>query len=803
LRVTFGSDRREMNNSEARGKYLKIVFPAVLLVVLLVMYLSCLPGKLFDDPLCTVIDDRHGNLLGARIAADGQWRFPPGEEVPPVFREALLVFEDRYFYYHPGFNPVSMARALAVNIRERRIVSGASTITQQVIRLSRKGRPRSLMEKMTELILATRLEMNYSKDEILALYAFNAPFGGNVVGLDAAAWRYFGRNASQLSRAEAASLAVLPNSPSLVFPGRNEKIFLEKRDRLLRIMHARGLFDSLTLDLALKEPLPGRPYPLPRPAPHLVDRMQAENQGKRVRTTIDPWLQENAVHILENHQQTLRASGIHNSAALIIETGTGRVVAYVGNTSAGDQGMHGQDVDIITSPRSTGSILKPFLFAYMTHEGLILPEMLVPDIPARISGYSPKNFTNSYDGAVPASRSLSRSLNIPSVMMLRDYGVENFHYRLGQSGMTTLRFPPHHYGLSLVLGGAEGTLWDLAGMYASFSRLLLDNDPGPARSADMQYSQPVLVVLPEGKKNPATPAGHLPLPVDAASVWLTWEALIRANRPDEHAAWEITGSRKRIAWKTGTSFGNRDAWAIGTTPEYVVAVWAGNASGEGRAGLTGISAAAPLMFRLFDMLPSNASWFAMPYTGMVQAEVCSHSGYRAGIHCSDKEEAWIHYRGLESSACPWHRLVHTDRSGNYRVSASCEPVSNIVSRSWFVLPPVMEWYYRRRNPSYRELPPFRPGCGDPVISMMDLVYPDQGTTIFVPRGFDGEPGKAVFELAHRNPEAVVFWHLDGEYIGTTTGIHQVEVSPGPGSHFLTLVDMDGNRLERVFEVAGE
>jgi penicillin-binding protein 1C len=435
----------------------------------------------------------------------------------------------------------------------------------------------------------------------------------------------------------------------------------------------------------------------------------------------------------------------------------------------------------------------------MTHEGLILPEMLVADIPARISGYSPKNYANSYDGAVPASRSLSRSLNIPSVMMLRDYGVEKFHYRLSQTGMSTLRFAPQHYGLSLILGGAEGTLWDLAAMYASFSGLLLEHDRLPGETGSY-FSPPVLVDLPEGK-NQKTITG--PLPVDPASVWLTWEALIRANRPDEHAAWEITGNRKRVAWKTGTSFGNRDAWAIGTTPEYVVAVWAGNASGEGRAGLTGISAAAPLMFRLFDMLPSAGNWFTMPLTGMVQADVCRHSGHRAGMYCSERAEALIHYRGLESAACPWHRLVHLDRTGSFRVNSSCEPVSDIVSRSWFVLPPVMEWYYRRRNPSYRELPPLRPGCGDPVISMMDLVYPDQGTTIFIPRGFDGEPGKAVFELAHRDPEAVVFWHLDGEYIGASSGIHQLELSPGPGSHFLTLVDEEGNILERIFEVAGE
>ncbi|MBW6497507.1 MAG: penicillin-binding protein 1C [Bacteroidales bacterium] len=779
---------------------------AALLLLLLLVWLFSLPRNLFPDPTSTVIEDRNGDLLGARIAGDGQWRFPPSEEVPERFEEALIAFEDRHFYRHPGVNPLAIGRALIQNIRAGRRVSGGSTISMQVIRLSRKGKPRTIKEKIVEIFLATRLEARYSKRSILSLYASHAPFGGNVVGLDAAAWRYFGRRPEELSWAEAASLAVLPNAPALIFPGKNHETLLVKRNRLLDELWHRGRIDSLSCELSKLEPLPGRPYPLPQNASHLLDRVYLSNRGARVQTTIDAHLQSRAVSIIQENYLMLKANHVNNAAAIILDVKTGNVLAYVGNTSNPGNKDQGHQVDVITAPRSTGSILKPFLYAAMMQEGTLLPNTLVPDIPTQIAGYSPKNYFLTYDGAVPAKRSLARSLNVPSVRMLREYGVEKFHFNLKHLGMNTLVYPPGHYGLSLILGGAEGSLWEISGMYASLSRVLRHHaeyygkyDPGDIHPPNFVF-QPL-----SGKKPSLHERSDLRDhgPVSAAAVWLTWEALVDVNRPDAESGWQLMPSKGRVAWKTGTSFGGRDAWAVGTTRDFVVGVWVGNATGEGRPELTGIGAAAPIMFQLFDLLPSSP-WFEQPYGEMEQVVVCRESGHRAGMYCEVSDTMWVHARGLQTPPCPYHELIHLDLSGQYRVSSECESISNMNTASWFVLPPTMEWFYRSRQPAYKPLPPWRSDCaGGAGPAAMEMIYPRDGMAIYVPLELDGTPGKTVFEVAHRKDQVHIFWHLNDEYLGETRHSHQMALAPEQGFHTLTLVDEEGNTLTRVFEIVGK
>lgn len=763
---------------------------------LLVVYGFCLPAQLFTDPCSTVIEDREGRLLGARIAGDGQWRFPQIDSVPYRFEKALLIYEDRFFYYHPGVNPLSVSRALIQNLRQGRRVSGGSTLSMQLIRLSRKGRPRNLQQKLTEMVLATRLELRYSKSSILRMYSSHAPFGGNVVGLDAASWRYFARSPHQLSWAEAATLAVLPNAPSLIFPGKNQQLLLQKRNLLLERMHQKGIIDALTLELSIAEPLPGAPYPLPMHASHLLSRIGRQAPGQRVRTTIDPFLQMRAGQIAEAHHQVLQANGIHNVAALVAEVKTGNVLAYIGNIHNLNNPYQGHQVDVITSARSTGSILKPLLFALMMEDGSLLPNTLVPDIPTQIAGYSPKNYFLNWDGAVPARRSLSRSLNVPSVRMLREYGVEKFHHELKKAGMTTLIHPPGHYGLSLILGGAEGTLWDLAGIYASMSRVLANYFPRQGR-----YNPGDFHGLNYLHDPPGMPSGGLQQrgQLSAASIWLTYQALIEVNRPEEDSAWELYSSGGKIAWKTGTSFGGRDAWAIGTTRDHVVGVWVGNATGEGRPDLTGVSAAAPVMFHLFDLLPPSP-WFEQPFPEMELIASCRHSGHRAGMYCTHTDSIWIHPAGLQSVACPYHILVHLDEQRNFRLNSHCAQPGEMISQAWFVLPPVMEWYYRRRNPSYRPLPPYRHGCNTSERAVMEMIYPRENTSIFVPRLANGSPGEAVFEVAHPREYSTIYWHLNEQYIGLTRHIHQKGLAPSPGFHTLTLIDEEGNSLVQAFEI---
>ncbi len=777
-------------------KKILIVIPIILL--LFIGFYFLLPPTIFNDPCSTIIEDRNGTLLGAKIADDGQWRFPYCKKVPEKFKQALLLFEDRNFYYHPGVNVQSLLRALKQNISAGKIISGGSTISMQAIRLSRKGKSRTIGEKIIEIILALRLEFSKSKEEILALYASNAPFGGNVVGLDAASWRYFGTSPENLSWAESATLAVLPNSPSLIHPGRNREKLQKKRDRLLDRLAERGIITEAMCQLSKTEPLPDKPHQLPQFASHLLIRTYLENNGKRIKTTLDLSLQDNLNEIIERHHNILKSNEIHNAAAIIIGVEKGEVIAYTGNTSNHSKPEFGGEVDVITAPRSTGSILKPFLFASMLNAGELLPNTLIADIPTQIAGYVPKNYNMSYDGAVPAKMALSRSLNIPAVRMLQFHGVNKFHHLLINLGMNTLIFSAEHYGLSLILGGSEGSLWDMAGMYASMARVLNNFPENSGKYSDNDIHPPLYIFDQETNNKESENLKEDGI-LSAASIWLTYEALLAVNRPDEEAGWDYFSSSENIAWKTGTSFGFRDAWAIGVTPDYVVGVWVGNADGEGRPGLTGIKTAAPIMFDIFNLLPSS-EWFLPAYDEMKQIPVCQKSGHRASSICNPVDTMWVQLSGLHTPPCPYHKTIHLDEN-NYRVTSDCEDVSNMIHRPWFLLPPVQELYYKFKNPDYKILPPFRYDCEKQFNNnSLQFIFPKENSKIYIPIELDGSQGKAIFEAAHRFPETKVFWHLDETYIGQTENYHQMEVSPPKGKHLITIVDEKGESISISFEI---
>jgi penicillin-binding protein 1C len=431
----------------------------------------------------------------------------------------------------------------------------------------------------------------------------------------------------------------------------------------------------------------------------------------------------------------------------------------------------------------------------MLNGGLILPNTLIPDIPMQIGGFIPENYTLTYDGAVPAHRALSRSLNIPAVKMLQTYGYDQFCALMRKIGMTTLTRPADHYGLSLILGGAEAKLWDLAGIYASMARTL--NHYSETGMYDKNDFHPPCYILKEKTTEPDF-TSHTSV-FDAASIFLAFKAMVEVARPDEEQQWQQFSSSSKIAWKTGTSFGNRDAWSIGVTPGYIVAVWVGNASGEGRPGLTGIGTAAPILFDIFKTLPSTP-WFKTPYNEMLPVAVCRQSGYRASSICEPVDTIWVPKKGLRTPACPFHQIVHLDKTETWQVTSNCVSPSEMVHRSWFVLPPVQEWYFRNKNPFYKILPPFRPGCGPPETHSMELIYPHPNSRLYVPVDLDGKPGSTVFKVAHRTPQHRVYWHLDDHFIGTTVQYHQMALSPDRGFHRLTLVDENGESISIMFEI---
>jgi penicillin-binding protein 1C len=667
----------------------------------------------------------------------------------------------------------------------------------QTVRLMRKGKKRTLKEKIIETFLALRLEASMSKREILALYAANAPFGGNVVGIEAAAWRYFGRDAADLSYAEAATLAVLPNSPALIHPGKNRNALKNKRDALLDLMMKKGIINEDDCMLAKIEPLPENPLPLPRLAPHLLDQFAEKYPGKRISTTISSPLQQSVNTVVENHISAFKANMVNNAAVIVAEIESGNVIAYVGNVVAGND-KHGANVDVVTAPRSTGSILKPFLYAAMLDEGEILQKTLIPDIPFHVAGFSPHNYNKSFDGAVSAHDALTRSLNVPSVRMLANYNVEKFHLLLKDLGMTTLTKPAMHYGLSIILGGAEGTLWDIVGMYADMARTV--NRFGTNSGRYNVHDRKKLNCLKEAEAEEKKPDYSMSGLISAAAIYLTLETLSELNRPEEESSWMMFSSGRKIAWKTGTSYGNRDAWSVGLTPDYVVGVWVGNASGEGRPLLTGVGYAAPLMFDVFNLLPHSRHWFRQPYDEMSRIAVCRHSGHRAGEYCEDLDSIWVTQAGLLSGACPYHRLVHLDKDEKYRVNSSCYPAHEMVHKSWFTLPPAQEWYYRRRHADYHPLPPFDPRCSLDETSPMQMIYPTYGISVVVTKQLSGEKGNIVLQAAHSRTTSTIFWHIDEQYIGETHDNHQLAYIPTSGNHIITLIDDEGYSFVMPFVV---
>ena len=767
--------------------------------VLLIFYWLWLPSTLFNKPCSTVLVDENGQLLSAQSASDGQWRFPQMESVPEKFEKCIIHFEDEYFYYHHGFNPVAIFKSLKRNIGAGKVKSGGSTITMQIARMMRGNKHRTYYQKIVEILLAIRIECSYKKSSILKIYASNAPYGSNVVGLSAASWRYFGRSPEKLSWAESALLAVLPNSPSLIYPGKNHKALINKRDRLLKKLFEKKVIDESTYNLSLTEELPEKPFPLPQLAPHLLSRCITEHGSSKIHhSSIRKSLQTQVNAIINKHIQNLSANDIHNACALVAETETGRIIAYVGNSTHPKNEFQNY-VDIIHSPRSTGSILKPFLYAFLLNENKILPKSLIEDIPTQIGSYGPKNFNLTYDGLVPANEAIARSLNIPAIKMLQDYGSAKFHHQLKQLGFKTFTKPTAHYGLSLILGGGEANLHEVASAYSSMGRALMHYNNSTGKYAMNSYF-------------PLSYLGTEPLEVKqklksdvlkASSIWFTFDAMTELMRPQDYVGWMQFLSKNRIAWKTGTSFGFRDAWAVGLDSKYTVAVWVGNADGEGRPNLTGTSAAAPIMFNIFNIL-SQKKFFTKPTKDIIKQSVCKQSGYKASEICPDKFDQDCPSGSEKTKQCPFHKLIHLDETGVYRVNSNCYPVDKMKHVPWFIASPAQEYFFKQHNLFYKSVPPYLEACQNELnYRQLDIIYPREGFKVYIPIGESGKQKTCVFKATHKNSNATLFWHMDGNYKGSTEKFHQLSLLPSVGKHVLVVTDNEGETSTVKFEVIGK
>lgn len=718
-------------------------------VLIVLLWLFCLPRNLFSDiPYSTVVTASDGSLLGARVADDGQWRFPPCDTVPEKFAQALIEYEDRWFYDHHGISFRGIGRAIKQNVSNGRVVSGGSTITMQTIRLHRRG-TRNLWEKVVEMFMATRLEFSYSKDEILRMYASHAPFGGNVVGIDAAVWRYLGNDGNDMSWAEAATLAVLQNAPATIHLSRNRDKLLAKRNRLLHRLFEKGTLTEDEYELAVDEPLIGIPYPMPSMAPHLVEYYHRTRHGERTQTAIRYTLQRRVEDVAAYWRNELALSGIQDLAIVVADVSSGEIIAYCGNADM-EADRSGRWVDIARSPRSSGSILKPLLYCAALQEGIVLENTLLPDVPTDFGGFAPKNFDGQYAGVIPADQALALSLNVPNVYLLKKFGVSRFASLLQKCGFSTICRPTHEYGLSLVLGGAEVTLLDVVNCYARIARY-----------------------------DPTFPLN------DSVAIYSMLNAMRGVNRPDQ-LDYSRVSDIQNVAWKTGTSYGARDGWAIGVTPGYVVGVWVGNADGSGVADLTGARTAGPVMFDIFNLLPQSG-WFKEPQGSM--NKVCVKSGHIAGEYCAETTMRLCSSNAYKSEKCPYCQEIPISHDGMRRVVDCSEPME---MKSYFILPPLQRHYFKLQHADYIE-PPTNPDAADRI----KFIYPSDGAIVLMPKD---DEHLMICKATHADPSATIFWHLDNNYVESTKDLHQIQIAPTRGCHRLTIVDSDGSEQSLEFIV---
>jgi len=773
------------------------------------------PGS-FGENRSTAILDVHGRLLGATVASDGQWRFPDADSIPWKFRTTLLAAEDQRFLAHPGVDPFAVARAVRDNFRLHRRLQGASTLTMQVARLLRRSQgiapQRVLWAKLSEALLAIRLETWYRKSTILGFWCANAPFGGNVIGLEAASWRWYGTPPEDLTWGQCATLAALPNAPSrLLGTPQGREALVRRRDAILARLRGQGMLDATEWSLARSEPLPERPHNLPDFAPHALARLARVAPGTRWTTTLDLDLQTEVGRLAKSHLSELSLQGVKGLSVMVVEVPGGDTLPKL-RVWIGDAGN--QSVDLALAPRSSASTLKPFLYGLLLDQGHILPKQWLLDIPSRWGDYRPLNASGHFDGAVPADLALSRSLNVPWVRELHEIGIEPFLGLLRRAGMGHLHRDAEGYGLSLILGGAETSLCELACAYTAFARggvaapfeigragkrsLYLGGPPAegqlPPRSLEEATRQ-----SDEAMDHPGPPRRIL----SREASWTVLEALRRPGRIEEEVAWKAFAGARPLAWKTGTSFGFRDAWTVAVRPRWVVAVWVGDPNGTGHPGLWGSTSAAPLAFRIQPMLPSAGTlrWFPAP-VGMVSVEVCPTTGWRRSSACPAGETVLAPPAGRAAPLDPWHHLEAFDASGAWRVRSTCADPHTTVQRSVLELPAAVEALLRVGNPTLLpESPPWRAGC-DPsdLGGEIQILVPEAGSHIVLPRDIDGSVQKLAIQVGHRQRDAAVRCFLDETDLGVSQRFRDFLVQPAPGAHTILCQDDAGSQARVRFTV---
>jgi penicillin-binding protein 1C len=735
-----------------------------------------LPVDKLNPPASTVVLDRDGRLLRAYLAPDDTWRIRvTGGEISPALKAAVLAYEDRSFYIHPGVNPKSILRAAVANLWARRIVQGGSTITMQVARLM-EPKERTILGKLVEVFRALQLEVRYSKDQILTYYFNLAPYGGNLVGVGAASRFYFGKSPDCLSFGEAALLATIPNSPNRYRPDVSADEARRGRDKILQILKSQSRITGRQFAEAVAEPIPDRRFDLPFQTPHFADLLvRAHPHEKRLQSTIDPVIQRLAETSLHNHLRPLIPQGITNGAVVVIDNQTRELLALVGSYDFFDSLNHGQ-VNGAIAPRSPGSALKPFVYALGINDGLISPRSLLFDVPVEYSGYRPVNYDETYHGAVTAEDALIRSLNVPAVNLSARLGADGVYTLLKTAGISTLPQPQEYYGLSLVLGGCEVNLLELTNLYSGLAN---GGNFAPCKllrsAADVGGKQ----LLSQG------------------TCYVITDILSQLRRPELPAIWESTLQLPRVAWKTGTSYGKRDAWSIGYTPRFTVGVWVGNFDGKGNPRLVGAEVATPILFAIFDALESTSSnrWFIAP-NSVARRQVCAISGLPPSEYCAVTADENYIPGTSPNQTCQMHELIMVDKLTGRRLCSHCRGTriyTEKIIANWPV--EITTWMQRNGYP-IDPIPQHFDNCPQLASGQSPvIVSPSPDAEYILRSGVDPQYQKILLDASVSNKTRKIYWFLNKRLIYSGSPEQRVFISPTPGAHTLVCLDDEGRSAE--------
>ncbi len=748
-------------------------------------------------PYSTLITARDGSILHAFLSRDDKWRlYTELTEITPALRRVILFKEDKYFYYHPGFNPVSMLRAAGRNLLTGRRLSGASTLTMQTIRLL-EPRRRTYGSKFIELLRAMQLEWHCSKDEILQLYLNLIPYGSNVEGLKSASLLYFGKSPGLLSLAELTTLAIIPNRPSSLRLGsRNARIVTERNHWLARLRTSEQ-FDALTVSDARAEPLNTYRREAPQLAPHLALRLRRENPSLPIiRSTLQPDAQATAERLVANYANRIRALNVHNAAVLIVDNQTRAVIAYVGSADFADA-VDGGQVDGIRAVRSPGSALKPLLYGLAFDAGLITPKTKLADVPTNFSGYEPDNYDRRFNGLVTAEFALANSLNVPAVALLNELGTPALVTTLRRSGFSSVRKQARDLGLSMILGGCGVTLEEMTRLYAGIAN---GGTVQPLRFTVPQPEQPATSPV-SGSSLLRGNLGRSDVPVRVLSpeaAYLTTYILTQITRPDLPNNFDNSYHLPRIAWKTGTSYGRRDAWSLGYNQRYTIGVWVGNFSGVGVAELSGANTATPLLFQLFNALDYNSpsGWFQPPRS-LTMRLICPETGDVPGEFCPNPVTDYAIAGVSRYRRCAHRKAVWTNPAGTLSFCAYCRPDSQIVRRSYPNLSPAVMAFYQSRRIPFDPVPPHNPACervfGEPGSSDGPLITSlNAGSTYFIDAR---QPTELALACQAANDVQTVYWYLNDKLYRRAGPADAVFFRPRPGSLKISCADDRGRHRD--------